>query len=84
MPCTSYLLVWTLLFTLLNLNYKIQIDKLSQTLYSTYKTQQLFSETTKSNTSSNPVPYRGGGRRDLIEPFNGSRQDSSTSAQQVS
>ncbi|MDZ8264481.1 heterocyst-inhibiting protein PatX [Nostoc sp. ChiQUE01b] len=69
MPFTSYILVGTFLFSLLSLNDRIQINKLSQTLLTTYKTQQLFSEITKSNTPSTPVPYRGGGRRYLIEPF---------------
>ncbi|MBN3947410.1 MAG: hypothetical protein HWQ38_13440 [Nostoc sp. NMS7] len=41
----------------------------SQTLLTTYKTQQLFSEIIKSNTPSTPVPHRGGGRRYLIEPL---------------
>lgn len=67
MPCKTYTLVWTFLFSLLSLNDQIQINKLSQTLLTTYKTQQLFSEITKSNTPSTPVPYRGGGRRYLIE-----------------
>lgn len=69
MPFTTYTLVGTFLFSLLSLNDQIQINKLSQTLYPNYKTQQLFSEITKSNTPSTPVPYRGGGRRYLIEPF---------------
>lgn len=69
MPFTSYILVWTFQFSLLSLNFQIQINKLSQTLYPNYKTQQLFSEITKSNTPSTPVPYRGGGRRYLIELF---------------
>ncbi len=69
MPFTTYTLVGTFLFSLLSLNSQIQINNLSQTLLTTYKTQQLFSEITKSNTPSTPVPYRGGGRRYLIEPF---------------
>ncbi|MEH2097453.1 heterocyst-inhibiting protein PatX [Nostoc sp.] len=68
MPFTTYTLVGTFLFSLLSLNFQIQINNLSQTLLTTYKTQQLFSEITKSNTPSTPVPYRGGGRRYLIEP----------------
>ncbi|MEH2188642.1 MAG: hypothetical protein V7K64_21145 [Nostoc sp.] len=68
MPFTTYTLVGTFLFSLLTLNSQIQINNLSQTLLTTYKTQQLFSEITKSNTPSTPVPYRGGGRRYLIEP----------------
>ncbi|WP_375466832.1 heterocyst-inhibiting protein PatX [uncultured Nostoc sp.] len=69
MPFTTYTLVGTFLLSLLSLNSQIQINKLSPTLLTTYKTQQLFSEITKSNTPSTPVPYRGGGRRYLVEPF---------------
>ncbi|MBN3923606.1 hypothetical protein [Nostoc sp. NMS4] len=69
MPFTPYTLVWTFVFGLLSLNSQIQINKLSQTLLTTYKTQQLFSEIIRYNTPSNPVPHRGGGRRYLIEPL---------------
>lgn len=69
MPFRPYILVGTFLLSLLSLNLKIQTTKLSQTLLTTSKTQQLFSKITKSNTPSTPVPYRGGGRRYLIEPF---------------
>jgi hypothetical protein len=69
MPFTPYTLVWTFVFCLLSLNDQIHTNKLSQTLLTTYKTQHLFSKITKSNTPSTPVPYRGGGRRYLIEPF---------------
>ena len=55
MPFTSYILAWTFLFSLLSLNDQIQINKLSHTLYPNYKTQQLFSEITKSNTPSTPL-----------------------------
>ncbi|MEH1853758.1 MAG: hypothetical protein V7L11_19250 [Nostoc sp.] len=69
MSFTPYTLVWTFVFGLLSLNDQIHTNKLSPTLLTTYKTQQFFSEITKSNTPTTPVPYRGGGRRYLIEPF---------------
>ncbi|AVH63700.1 MULTISPECIES: heterocyst-inhibiting protein PatX [Nostoc cyanobionts] len=69
MSFTPYTLVGTFVFCFLSLNNQIHTNKLSPTLLITYKTQQLFSEITKSNTPSTPVPYRGGGRRYLIEPF---------------
>ncbi len=59
------LLVSSLVFGSLAVNYQETVNRLSLVRLSSSDSQQLLSAKPKSNEPENPKPYRGSGRRDL-------------------
>ncbi len=61
------LLVSSLVFGSLAVNYQETVNRLSLVRPSSSDSQQLLSIKPKSNEPESPKPYRGSGRRDLIQ-----------------